>query len=96
MGTHSLLYNGYRIFPGGKEQPERDADPLPPSSAMGKGRVEVYLYSPYGLYGLYRVSLPVQRCTLPWDPIVFVLTECTSTVFCIRLDDGSVSRNMSP
>ena len=25
----SLLNNGYRVFPGGKEQPERDADPSP-------------------------------------------------------------------
>jgi hypothetical protein len=25
----SLLYNGYRVFPGGKEQPGRDADPSP-------------------------------------------------------------------
>jgi len=30
----SLLYNGYRAFPGGKEQPGRDADPSPPSSAV--------------------------------------------------------------
>jgi hypothetical protein len=33
-GPPSLLYNGYRAFPGGKERPERDADPSPPSSAM--------------------------------------------------------------
>jgi len=25
----SLLYNGYRAFPGGKERPGRDADPHP-------------------------------------------------------------------
>jgi len=25
----SLLYNGYRVFPGGKEQLGLDADPLP-------------------------------------------------------------------
>jgi len=28
--------------------------------------VELYLYSPYGPYGLYRASVPVQRCTLPY------------------------------
>jgi len=28
-GPSSLLYNGYRVFPGGKERPGRDADPLP-------------------------------------------------------------------
>ena len=27
--TPSLLYNGYRVFPGGKEWPGRDADPSP-------------------------------------------------------------------
>jgi len=25
----------------------------------------LYLYSPYGPYGLYRASVPVQQCTLP-------------------------------
>ena len=33
-GPTSLLYNGYRVFPGGKERPGRDADPLPTSSAV--------------------------------------------------------------
>ena len=59
-GTPSLLYNGYRVFPGGKERPERDADPSLSSSGVGHERVELYLYSPYGLYGLYRASGPVQ------------------------------------
>jgi hypothetical protein len=56
----SLLYNGYRVFPGGKQRPGRDADPSPPSSAVGQENVELYLYSPYGPYGLYRASVPVQ------------------------------------
>ena len=33
-GAPSLLYNGYRVFSGGKEWPGRDADPSPPSSAV--------------------------------------------------------------
>ena len=37
-GPPSLLYNGYRVFPGGKERPGRDADPSSPSStAVMKG-----------------------------------------------------------
>jgi hypothetical protein len=40
-GPHNLLYNGYRVFPGGKERPVRDADPSPPSSAVGYERVEL-------------------------------------------------------
>ena len=33
-GPPSLLYNGYRVFPGGKKRPGRDADLSPPSSAV--------------------------------------------------------------
>jgi len=45
-GPPSLLYNGYRVFPGGKVRPGRDADPSSPSSAEVKDRVELYLYAP--------------------------------------------------
>ena len=30
----NLLYNGYRVVPGGKERPGHDPDPSPPSSAV--------------------------------------------------------------
>jgi 8-oxo-dGTP pyrophosphatase MutT (NUDIX family) len=33
--------NGYRVFPGGKVRPGRDADLSPPSSAQVKNRVEL-------------------------------------------------------
>ena len=45
---------------GGKERLGRDADPSPPSSAVGHERVELYLYSPYGPYDLYRASMLVE------------------------------------
>ena len=32
---------------------------------FGHERVELYFYSPYRPYGLYRASVPVQGCTLP-------------------------------
>jgi hypothetical protein len=64
-GPPSHLYNGYRVFPVGKEWQGRDADPSPPSSAVGHERVELYLYSPYGPYGLCRASVLVQGFTLP-------------------------------
>ena len=64
----SLLYDEYRVFPGVKERSERDADPSTPSSAIGHERVELYLYSPYGPYGLCRASVPVQGCTLTGLP----------------------------
>jgi len=56
---------GTEVFPGGKERPGRDADPSPHFSAVGHECVELYLYSPYGPYGIYRASVPVQGCTLP-------------------------------
>ena len=33
-GPSSLLYNGYRLFHGGKKRPGRNADPSPPSSGV--------------------------------------------------------------
>jgi len=33
-GPPSFLYNEYRVFPGVKEWPGRDADPSHPSSAV--------------------------------------------------------------
>jgi len=35
-GPPSFMYNGFRVFPGGKERPGPDADPSPPSSAVAK------------------------------------------------------------
>ena len=35
-GPPSLLYNGHRVFPGGKERPGPDTDPSPPTSAVVK------------------------------------------------------------
>jgi hypothetical protein len=72
-GPPSLLYNGYWVFPGGKKRPGRDADPSHPSSADGHERVDIYLYSPYGPYGLYRASVPVQGCTLPYSRAIPLL-----------------------
>jgi len=43
-GPPSFLYNGYRVFPGGEERPGRDADPSPPSSAVGHERVVPLLF----------------------------------------------------
>ena len=41
-GPPSLLYKGYRVFPGGKERTGRDATPHP-FQCRGHGRVELYL-----------------------------------------------------
>jgi len=52
------MYNGYRVFPGGK-QAGYGIDHPPPSSAEVKERGELHLYSPSG------PSWPVVGCTLP-------------------------------
>jgi len=57
---------GIVSFPGDKERPGRDADLLTPFSCRGQERVELYLFSPYGPYGLHRAAVPVQGCTLPF------------------------------
>jgi hypothetical protein len=46
-GPPSLLYNGYRVFPGVK-RPGCGADHPPPTSADVKERAELYLYSTSG------------------------------------------------
>ena len=45
----------------------------------GQERVELYLYSPYVPYGLYRASVPVQGCTLPSSAVVKKEYSYTST-----------------
>jgi len=44
-GPPSLLYNEYRVIPGGKEHGEL-------TSTYVKERVELYFYSSLGLHGL--------------------------------------------
>jgi hypothetical protein len=44
--------------------------PLALFYSHGHERVELYLYSPYGPYGLYRASVPVQGCTLPSSSVL--------------------------
>jgi hypothetical protein len=45
--TPSLLYNGYRVFPGGKAAGVWSWPPTPPSAEV-KEKVELYIYSPPG------------------------------------------------
>jgi hypothetical protein len=49
-GPPSLLYNGYGVFPGGKDI---DAWTPPPFNAEANERAELYLYSTLGLRPVY-------------------------------------------
>ena len=60
-GPPSLLYNVYRVFPGGKERPRRDADPSPPSSA------EVLQEWSYNSTPLWATTGPVTGLLLPFN-----------------------------
>jgi hypothetical protein len=72
-GTPSLLYNGCRVFPGGKVE---GAWRLPrPSSAKVKERVELYLYSTSG------PSWPVIVWPLPLPYLLPVSKYFTSAAF---------------
>ena len=51
--------------------------PLTPFSCRGHARVELYLYSPYGSYGLYRASVPIQGCTLPLPLLIIAFYAWT-------------------
>ena len=67
-GPPSLLYNGYRVFPGGKEQLGRDADHPFPSVTEVKERVELYLYFPSGFPSVTEVKERVELySTSPLD-----------------------------
>ena len=64
-GRPSLLYKGYWVFPGGKERPERDADPSPPSSSVVKKEQSCTSTPPMGRTActepqcLYSTAIPV-------------------------------------
>jgi len=90
-GPPSLLYNGYRVFPGDKKRPGLDADPSHPSSAVGHERVELYLYSPYGPYGLYRAAVPVQGGTLslPFTGKLLLLECCAAVTVCSVVSEAA-------
>jgi hypothetical protein len=59
-GPRSLLYNGYRVFPGDKVRPQRDADHTPTSSAEVKKELSYTSTHPMGPPG------PVTGFPLPF------------------------------
>jgi len=52
-GPPSLLYNGYRVFPGGKLRPGRGVDHSPPFSPRLRKEYSYTSTPPLGLRGLF-------------------------------------------
>jgi len=52
-GPPRLLYNGYWVTFPGVQRPGRGVDHPSPSRVEVKGRVDLCLYSPVGLRGLF-------------------------------------------
>ena len=59
----SLLYNGYLVLVPGVKRPDHGANHLPPSNAVVKERVELYLFSPLGFHDPLLDELYVYMCT---------------------------------
>jgi hypothetical protein len=57
-GPSSLLYDGYRVFPGGRKRPRRDAYHSPLLVPWSKNRLELYLHSPSGISWLVKRVKP--------------------------------------
>jgi len=95
-GPPSLLCDGYRVFPGGKDRPGCDADPSPTSSAMVKKEQSYTSTPPMGctactephclyrgaLYHFYLyVAYAVTTAWMGWRVVVHI-TLCTSSCNC--------------
>ena len=82
----SLLYNGYRVFPGGKAAGAWRW-PSPPSSAAVKERVELYPCLPYGLlWPLLRwnVSVAEYVYTRPFPSMVDIFHLSSVSLSCVE------------
>ena len=67
-GPPSSLYNGYRLFPGGKERPGRDADPSPLLVPWSRKSRAIPLLPPMG-HTACTEPLPVQYSYTSTPPL---------------------------
>ena len=66
-GPPSLLYNGYRVVPGGKGGRGRGVEHPPPSSAEVLRDLQLYLYSSSGPFGSVTVFLYLLPYESSWN-----------------------------
>ena len=78
-GPPNLLYNGYWVFPGGKEQPGREADPSSPSSAVIKKEQSYTSTPPMG-----RAACTEHQCLYRG---ALYLSPFRPTTFCERISN---------
>jgi hypothetical protein len=86
-GPPSFLYNGYRVFPGGKERPGRDSDPSPPSSS-----VVMKEYSYTSTLPMGRTACTEPQCLYKGDLYLYLYRYLHSTVSCIMIYEHGNSR----
>jgi len=72
------MYSGYRVFPGGKERPRRDADPSPPSSAVVK---KEYSYTSIPLWAVRPVQ-SLSACTTVHFTFTYTSTPSIGRMAC--------------
>ena len=86
-GPPSLLYNGYRVFPAGKERPGREADPSHISSALVKKEYNYTSTPPTGRTActghqyLYSTAIPL----LPSVPVQYSYTPTPLSTCTVQL-----------
>jgi len=73
-GPPSLLYNGFRVFPMGKERPGREADPSPPSSDVVMKELSYTSTPPMG-----RTACTEPECLYKGALYLYVLSVYTIT-----------------
>jgi len=75
-GPPSLLYNGNRVFPGGKERPGREADLSPPFSAVVM-KEYTYTSTPH----VDRTACTEPQCLYKGALYLFLLYQTLTTYF---------------
>jgi len=71
LGPTRVLCNGYRVFPGGVKSGRGVTLTPHPLLVPWSWKGRATPLPPYGPYGLYRASVPVQWCTLPFFLLVW-------------------------
>jgi hypothetical protein len=62
---------------------------IQPVQNLSACTVELYLYSPYGPYSLYRASVPVRGCTLPFTTFPWTVGMSSETSPVSNITGGS-------